>query len=278
MAGDWLKISEGQEPVVAAAIHDGHELRPEVAKLVALSESDRLREEDPFTGTWTTIVGTRVIPTRSRFEVDLNRPRAMAVYRTPADAWGLKVWRREPSRETVANSLHQYDQFYAAMHEVLTNVKERCGRFVLLDLHTYNHRRGGPESPPDDPSRNPEVNLGTGTMDRSRWGALVDRFKEDLAGFDFPGRKLDVRENVRFRGRPPVEVGPRKVPGFRVLPRHRVQEVLHGRVDGGAGCGGAGGDSSGPGGDPPRIDPVLDPGQGVLTGAADADEGVPDGG
>ena len=200
MASDWLKISEGHEPVVAAAIHDGHELRPEVAKLVALSESDRLREEDPFTGTWTAIVGTRVIPTRSRFEVDLNRPRAKAVYRTPADAWGLKVWRREPSQETVANSLHQYDQFYAAMHEVLTNVEERCGRFVLLDLHTYNHRRGGPESPPGDPSRNPEVNLGTGTLDRSRWGALADRFMEDLAGFDFPGRKLDVRENVRFRG------------------------------------------------------------------------------
>ena len=30
---------------------------------------------------------------RSRFEVDLNRPREEAVYRVPEDCWGLDVWR-----------------------------------------------------------------------------------------------------------------------------------------------------------------------------------------
>ena len=37
-------------------------------------------------------------------------------------------------------------------------------------------------------------------MDRQRWGALADRFMKDLRSFDFGGRHLDVRENVRFRG------------------------------------------------------------------------------
>ena len=200
MAIEWLKVSEGQEPVVATAIHDGHELRSEVASLVALSDSERLREEDPFTATWATIVGARVISTRSRFEVDLNRPRDMAVYRKPADAWGLRVWKSEPSPEVVAASLQQYDYFYHEMHRVLARMEERYGRFAVLDLHSYNHRRGGPNSPPDDPSGNPEVNLGTGTVSRERWGFLVDRFKADLAGFNFLGRQLDVRENVRFKG------------------------------------------------------------------------------
>ena len=37
-------------------------------------------------------------------------------------------------------------------------------------------------------------------MDRSRWAPVVDRFIVDLRNFDFRGRNLDVRENVKFRG------------------------------------------------------------------------------
>jgi len=43
--------------------------------------------------------------------------------------------------------------------------------------------------------------VGTGSMDRAHWGGLVDRFIDDLRAFDFHGRQLDVRENVKFRGR-----------------------------------------------------------------------------
>lgn len=38
-------------------------------------------------------------------------------------------------------------------------------------------------------------------MDRSLWGQLVERFIADLSGFDVLGRRLDVRENVKFVGR-----------------------------------------------------------------------------
>jgi hypothetical protein len=37
-------------------------------------------------------------------------------------------------------------------------------------------------------------------MDRRRWAPLVDRFVAELGDFDFLGRRLDVRENVRFQG------------------------------------------------------------------------------
>ncbi len=33
-----------------------------------------------------------------------------------------------------------------------------------------------------------------------RWHPLADRFMSELRGFDFLGRHLDVRENVKFRG------------------------------------------------------------------------------
>ena len=37
-------------------------------------------------------------------------------------------------------------------------------------------------------------------MNRSRWGSLVERFINDLSNNEFQGQKLDVRENVKFRG------------------------------------------------------------------------------
>jgi hypothetical protein len=43
--------------------------------------------------------------------------------------------------------------------------------------------------------------VGTGSLDRARFGPVVDRFIKDLRGFDFLGRHLDVRENVKFQGR-----------------------------------------------------------------------------
>ncbi|MFC1601600.1 hypothetical protein ACFL34_04550 [Candidatus Sumerlaeota bacterium] len=50
----WL-FEEGDGPIVAAAIHDGHTVREEVENLHALSEDQRLREEDPYTGVWTEV-------------------------------------------------------------------------------------------------------------------------------------------------------------------------------------------------------------------------------
>jgi N-formylglutamate deformylase len=132
--------------------------------------------------------------------VDLNRPREAAVYRSPEDAWGPRVWSRAPSAGLVERSLREYDAFYAEAHRVFSAMQRRCGHFVVLDLHSYNHRRQGPGAPPDDPTANPEVNVGTGSLDRARWGPLVDRFIGDLTAFEFLGRHLDVRENVRFRG------------------------------------------------------------------------------
>jgi hypothetical protein len=196
----FAEIAKGQEPLAAMAIHNGHDLRDEVAQITGLSDDERLREEDPYTGIWTSVVTTQLVANRSRFEVDLNRPRERAVYRTPEDAWGLEVWKCEPSAELLERSLAEYDAFYAEAHRIFSEMERRFGHFVVLDLHSYNHRRQGAGEPPDDPAQNPEVNVGTGTLDRNRWAQLVDRFIGDLTAFEFLGRHLDVRENVKFRG------------------------------------------------------------------------------
>lgn len=194
-------VHEGKDIVFATALHAGHDVRKELTQIMALDELSRLREEDPYTEMLAEVTQNRILPLRSRFEVDLNRPREEAVYLTPDDAWGLQVWQQQPSQEMIARSLQEFDQFYAETKLILQHLEQKYGRFVVFDLHSYNHRRGGPDAPPEDPATHPEVNVGTGTMERVRWANVVDRFIKDLSAYDFDGRHLDVRENIKFIGR-----------------------------------------------------------------------------
>lgn len=196
----WTRSTRRSGPLLVTAIHDGHGLRDEVAALTALSDADRRREEDPHTAAFTLLGDEAVVVELSRFEVDLNRPRERAVYRLPEDAWGLSLWKAVPDEALVARSLDRYDAFYAAMTALIDGLVETHGGVLLLDVHSYNHRRGGPDAPPDDPAANPEVNLGTGSLDRERWGPVADACLEHLGAARIDGRPLDVRENVRFRG------------------------------------------------------------------------------
>ncbi len=196
----WV-MCHGEGPVVAAAIHDGHDISVEVAQRLAIDDSRRLREEDPVTYRMTSTADNRITVTASRFLVDLNRPREKAVYRTPQEAWGMQVWREPPTPEMVDHSLAIHDRFYRELFEYLNVLRERYGRFVVLDLHSYNHRRNGPDAPPEDPKRNPDVNIGTATLrDRPQWEGLIERVLADMRAFDYFGRNLDVRENVKFKG------------------------------------------------------------------------------
>ncbi|MEO8353396.1 MAG: N-formylglutamate amidohydrolase [Chthoniobacteraceae bacterium] len=195
-----ITSEEAGLPLVAVALHDGHEVRASALPYLALDEMGRLREEDPFTAEWVGVAPHQVVVSASRFEVDLNRDREGAVYRTPDEAWGLTVWRDETPDSVWEESLALHDRFYGEVATLLDGLVARHGRFVLFDLHTYNHRREGRGGPVADPARNPEVNLGTGSLNRGHWRAVIDRFLQDLRSFNFAGRHLDVRENVRFRG------------------------------------------------------------------------------
>lgn len=199
MTEQTWRLHLGNGPLIASAIHAGHELRDEVAGLSALSDNDRLRQEDPYTDLWASVAPTRVIGLRSRFEVDLNRPREKAVYRGPEDAWGLRVWKSPPLAAVIERSLAQYDAFYRAMGYLLTELSELHGRFVIFDLHSCNDCRDSRNGTPAERETSTQVDIGTGTMDRARWGAVIDRFIHDLSAFDFPGGRLNVRENATLR-------------------------------------------------------------------------------
>lgn len=168
---------------------------------MALSENARLREEDPHTGQAATAVPNHVIAARSRFEVDLNRKIDEAVYRTPEQSWGLKVWHAEPSDHLVARSLALHSAFYKMMVDTLDEIAVRHERFILFDIHSYNHRRDGPDAAATPQQDAPDVNIGTFSMPRDYWAPVLDPIIEAMRDFDFNGRKLDDRENIAFQGK-----------------------------------------------------------------------------
>ncbi len=198
---DWFTIHRGASPILGTAIHNGHEVRHDMEDQMALPEDERLREEDPFTEFTIRDFPNRIAFHRSRFSVDLNRARDKAVYLSPEQSWGLEVWEDAPTDEMVKQSLQMHDHYYIMLKTMLRELEEQYGHFVVLDIHSYNHRRDGPKAPATDPNAMPEINIGTSSMNREKWAHVVDPFIEKLREFEFRGHKMDVRENVAFQGK-----------------------------------------------------------------------------
>ncbi|MCY7274241.1 MAG: N-formylglutamate amidohydrolase [Phormidesmis sp. CAN_BIN44] len=192
-----LKSNRGTGCYIGDFRYRINEIRADLVPYLALDRDARRREEDPFTARWTKLADTRLIVLRSRFEVDLNRPRDRAVYCTPSDTWGLSVWREPLLDSAIARLLAEYDGFYAELGQICRSLEQRWGHFVVFDLHTYNHWRDGQ---PADTALNPEINLGTGTLDRKYWSPVIERWLSDVRQFDYLGQRLHVRENAKFRG------------------------------------------------------------------------------
>lgn len=198
MRNPWT-VELGSGPLLATAIHNGHEMLPDLAARSALPVEDRLREEDPHTGVIATAIPTYVVVSSSRFTVDLNRRRQSAVYRSPEDAWGLDLWVEPLTDADIAAALEIYDDFYALLGGLIESTIDQYGKFVLYDVHSYNHRRNGPSAPPEDANENPAINLGTGSLP-GRWRPVANAFLTAISHQSAGGDRIDARENVRFKG------------------------------------------------------------------------------
>lgn len=191
-------IHKERSPIIATAIHDGHLLATPLLGNMHLQEHERFREEDPYTSYLADLSVSRVLVETSRFQTDLNRRREEAIYRKPEDAWGLTVWEPMLPEPAVNQLLVEYDRFYSEIAQLIQWTIDLFGKFVVLDIHSYNHRR---ETPLATASiiENPEVNIGTAhNHDKWRWlGQKLTRF---LAHHQIDELFVDVRENVKFKG------------------------------------------------------------------------------
>lgn len=191
-------INRASSPIIMAAIHDGHLIDETLSKYLILQEHERFREEDPYTAYLANLPVSQVIVQTSRFQVDLNRKRQQAIYRRPEDAWGLEVWRSVLPDELVQQLLAGYDAFYRDLFQLIEYTIERFGKFVVLDIHSYNYRRDAPDRSADA-GKNPEINIGTG-HNQDKWTTFGQHFTRFLAHNRIDGHYADVRENVKFSG------------------------------------------------------------------------------
>lgn len=187
------------EPIVCTAIHNGHDVSVPVLDNLGITEEERLREEDPYTSCFTLMSQNRIIQHKSRFEYDLNRQRDKAFYLVPQDAWGLSVRKREPEQRVIEKCLNQYDVFYRRVNCLFQEMLKTFDCLFVMDIHSYNHQREGADKPFDNLEENPEVILGTNNMPE-KWFSLVEMIREELTKYDYFGRKIDVRINVKFSG------------------------------------------------------------------------------
>ncbi len=193
----WL-IHKGDGPVLATAVHAGHEVREELKPFLAADGETRLREEDPITGFWATAGDSFFICYASRFEVDLNRPRDKACSFDPKDTWGQRIWRERPPEELIEKSLMQHDRFYTMMSQWLEELIDVHGNVLVLDIHSYNHRRHGADAPASPARENPEIDLGLTTLYQEKFGMVANALSDGLKMTPYQGNQLDVRSNVRY--------------------------------------------------------------------------------
>lgn len=193
----WL-IHRGQGPVLCTAVHAGHMLSDELRPYLHADDEALRREEDPLTDVFASVGDDIFCSYESRFEVDLNRSRERAFATRPEDTWGMQIWREPPPRALIERSLQRHDQFYQLMSNWLEAMIAEHGKVLLLDIHSYNHRRDGPGAAPSPAESNPHIDLGQTTFDAARFGTLAGCFAETLAAQPCQDIKLDVRGNVRY--------------------------------------------------------------------------------
>lgn len=187
-----------RSPIIAAAIHDGHRIAMPLLAYMQLQEHERFREEDPYTAYIANVPASRIAVETSRFQIDLNRRREEAVYRSPDKAWGLTVWQPALPESMVQQLLAGYDKFYREVARLIEETITLFGKFVVLDIHSYNHRRETPLATARI-GGNPEVNIGT-QHNHQQWKWLGRQLTRFLAHHQVDGMFADVRENVKFKG------------------------------------------------------------------------------
>lgn len=193
------EIRAGSGPVLATSIHAGHDIRPELLPWMSASGAERRREEDPLTDFWATLGDASVRVNRSRFEVDMNRSRQASIAFDPEQTWGLSVWKARPPKEYIDFSRSLHEAFYREIGRLLDSLVERWPALLVLDLHSYNHRRDTDDQPADH-RHNPDIDLGFTTLDHRRFGKVAVALQQRLNGALVRGKPLDVRANVKYEG------------------------------------------------------------------------------
>ena len=185
-----LKI-EKYLPAMSAAIHNGGKLREELTENCLLDQSQRYYEEDPHTGSFIAEQAITLIANDSRYEYDLNRKTDECVYET---AWGIDVWKKPLTVDTIEKSKAKHAQFYRIVGAVVEALQADFGQCIVYDNHSYNYKR-------HERQDLPVLNLGTTSVKSEKWRPVIDRWLANLQAMQVDGIEVTAAENDIFFGK-----------------------------------------------------------------------------
>jgi N-formylglutamate deformylase len=191
-------VFEKPSSFAGVALHAGSAIRSDLQAKLAVSETDRYREEDPGTDQLIRELPIRVVALDSRFEYDLNRPEDKAIPLTPEMAWGLDVWKTELSAKEKEASLLKYREFHRLIDLVSDYLVSQGEQAFIFDLHSYCYQRDKRLPWWEDPK--PAINLGTGGINEPRFREAIDDLLDSFSRISAGGRQLTVAENEVFKG------------------------------------------------------------------------------
>ena len=189
--GAFIVKVEDYTHFVCTAIHNGHRLRAGLVENCAISEPERLHEEDPYTADIAANMPITVVASDSRYEYDLNRAPETCVY---DEAWGQAVWHAPLSDTENATSLAKHTTVYTVLGALYEKLESLHPQVLVYDVHSYNYQRPGMGDVP-------LFNIGTEQLDTQRWQADIDRWVERLGRIRLPGIEVRSAINEVFYGR-----------------------------------------------------------------------------
>ncbi|MBP7563514.1 MAG: N-formylglutamate amidohydrolase [Candidatus Cloacimonetes bacterium] len=198
MKESFFEVSSST-PILAVALHGGHQLRDEIKKIIGLSNNVLLHEEDPFTDYIASAFDSRIIQNTSRFEYDINRSPQSAVYKIPSDCWNLPIYPNQIKESISEQSQQKYSVFYKQIDEMLNNLLNKFSKIFIWDIHSFNNRGRPDINSINDNNSVPDICLGTSNS-HSDFYPLFKEIAENLRTIDFFGKNLSVDFNNPFPG------------------------------------------------------------------------------
>lgn len=177
-------------PYICTAIHDGSKIRKSIKEKFNHDKYEQWYEEDPHTGEFIQSLPITLIGNDSRFEYDLNRSPETCIHDV---AWGKKVWKKKLTVKEKNESVLKHRGFYKVLKSLVSKLEAKYNSCVVYDLHSYNYKRWDREVP--------VFNVGTETIDRKKYGKVIDQWLLDLKEVELTQVETVVAENDVFFGR-----------------------------------------------------------------------------
>lgn len=177
-------------PYCCMAIHDGSNLRPELADKINVDDYQRWYEEDPHTGNFIDSLPITLVGLDSRFEYDLNRRPEECIF---DEAWGQKVWKKKLTPKERQLSLRKHQQFYKVVYALVAKLNHLYQSCIVFDIHSYNYKRWDREVP--------LFNIGAEKVDAQQFNKYVNHWQKELAEIELTGIENTTAVNDVFYGR-----------------------------------------------------------------------------